>query len=574
MVTSPESTSGSVAIDVRASMARLLAGVAGVRLATALWIGDALAAVGFAAGLAGALQTVASGRGSLLAWVSLAVGSAALRGAAAMQAVRVGAAAAGESKARLRRRVVAAALTNRAPKSLHQGTSGALMSLAADEVEATDAYVSRFVPARQAAAVAPLLVLAAMALASPIAAALLAGTVPVFIVLMAWVGASSLVESRRQFAALSRLSSLFADRLRALPVVLAFRAEPRETLHLARAAEDIAARTMKVLRLAFLSSGVLEFFAALSVAVVAVYAGFNLLGLLPFPVPEKLDLGRAFFVLALAPEFFLPLRRLAAAYHDRQAAQTAVERVEQFEGEREKSEREGERAVRTTMPPPAVVAAGSAPTLHVDRLAIQWAEAGEPLFRDLSFDVPSGGIVAIVGPSGSGKTTVLRALLGLVPTSAGQICVDAMPLGATCGMASRAAWIGQAPLIVPGTIRSNLRLVAPMATDEALADAALASGLASLLAARDGGIDAPIDVRGSGLSGGERRRIALARALLKPADLWLLDEPTAHLDAEAEGALIAAIACHCAGRTTIIATHSERLAAIADSVVRLEDFRP
>ena len=120
------------------------------------------------------------------------------------------------------------------------------------------------------------------------------------------------------------LSGLFLDRVRALPVVLAFQAESRITRDLARSADELATRTIRVLRVAFFSSGALEFFAALSVALVAVYCGFNLLRLLPFPVPDQLDLKRAFFVLALAPEIYLPMRRLAAAYHDRQAAEAAT----------------------------------------------------------------------------------------------------------------------------------------------------------------------------------------------------------------------------------------------------------
>jgi ATP-binding cassette subfamily C protein CydD len=136
--------------------------------------------------------------------------------------------------------------------------------------------------------------------ASPIAAGILGATLLPFIVAMALAGGAAADEARRQFVALARLSSRFADRVRALPVVLAFRAEQQEAAAIGAAADELAERTLRVLRVAFLSSGALEFFAALSVALVAVYCGFNLLGMLPFPVPEHLSLGQAFFVLALA----------------------------------------------------------------------------------------------------------------------------------------------------------------------------------------------------------------------------------------------------------------------------------
>jgi len=547
-----------------ASLTRLAAGIADVHVATAWLLADAVAAVGFAAGLAGALVAVAGQGSDLAGWLSLAIASAMLRGVVSMLAVRTGSRAAAVSGERLRRRIVRASLAaSRARSGAHE-TAGTLMSLAVDEVEASGPYVSRYLPSRRAAVLAPLVVLVAIGVASPVAAALLAATLPVFVTLMALVGKASATESHRQFAALARVSGLFVDRLRALPVILAFDARRRETRRLADAAEDLATRTMKILRMAFLSSAVLEFFAALSVAIVAVYAGFNLLGLLPFPVPEKLDLGRAFFVLALAPEFFLPLRRLAAAYHDRQSAETAVERVARFEGDRAAdaahAKADDDRRAK-------------APLVRFDRVELRHVDASAAFVRDLSFDVASGQVVALVGPSGCGKTSVLRALLGLMPVAAGTISVDGLPIGLDGGMASRAAWIGQSPLIVPGTLRGNLRLAAPAASEDDLVRVCMQAGLGPLLRSREG-IDTPIDPRGSGLSGGERRRIALARALLKSSDVWLLDEPTAHLDAASEDALIAALVRHRAGRTTIIATHSERLAAIADRVVSLEAFRP
>jgi ATP-binding cassette, subfamily C, bacterial CydD len=424
-------------------------------------------------------------------------------------------------------------------------------------------------------------VLFAAAFASPIGAVILIATLLPFALLIALAGSTSAGESRRQFAALTRLSGLFADRLRALPIVLACAAERRETARLAAAADAVATRTLAVLRLAFLSSAVLEFFAALCVALIAVYAGFQLLGLLPVHVPERLDLFRAFFVLALAPEFYLPMRRLAAAYHDRQAAQTATERLLAGGGvvgdDTLPAVATGETANVSRSP------AVAAPRLRVEGLTIRWPGADAPLVAGLSFEVAPGRIVALVGPSGSGKTSVLRALLALAPVTAGGWRLDdgdGVPLAdANDGFGGRrlaalAAWVGQAPLVVPGTLRHNLRLVAPDADDAAVAAALRAAGLDALVAGRAGGLDGRLDARGGGLSGGERRRLAVARALLKQAPLWLLDEPTAHLDAASEDALVATLREALRGRTALVATHSERLAAIADVVVRLGGNRP
>ncbi|WP_294392992.1 thiol reductant ABC exporter subunit CydD [uncultured Sphingomonas sp.] len=524
------------------------------RASTTLLLGDTLAAVGFAAGLALAIVAVPHGVAAMLPWALLALGSGMVRGLCAMLAARVGADGARTAKLNLRRRIVAAAL--RSPPG-GSATAGTLMSAAVDEVDAMDGYVARFLPARMAGGIAPLLVMAATAVASPIAAGILLATLLPFVLAMALAGGAAADESRKQFTALARLSGLFADRVRALPVVLAFGAAEGEAERLGHAADDLARRTMRVLRVAFLSSGALEFFAALSVALVAVYAGFNLLGLLPFPVPEKLDLTRAFFILALAPEFYAPMRRLAAAYHDKQAAETAAERLDAVE------------AVAVTSGHAAARRLTAAPDLRFRNVAIRYAGDKTAAVSGFSLDVPAGGIVALVGPSGSGKSSLLHLLLGLAPLSGGEVLVDGLPLTETGGVAASAAWAGQMPLIVAGTVRDNILLARPDAGQQEVAAAIRAAGLGPALLARRCGLDARIDARGGGLSGGERRRIALARALLKQAPLLLLDEPTAHLDDASEEALVAVIARAARDRTTLIATHSKQLAAIADRIVHL-----
>ncbi|MEG8055460.1 ABC transporter transmembrane domain-containing protein [Sphingomonas sp. 22L2VL55-3] len=497
----------------------------GVRVSTSLLLLDTVAAIGFAVGLAGGVVAVPEGVAVMAPWALLASVSAIARGAFAMLATRVGASGAYRAKTRLRQRIVDAAL-HRVPGS--DATTGTLMSAAVDEVDAIDGYVSRFLPARMAASTAPLIVLAATALASPIAATILGATFFPFLAAMILAGGAAADASRRQFISLARLSGLFADRIGALPIVLAFRAEEREAAALGDAAEDLARRTMRVLRVAFLSSGALEFFAALSVALVAVYAGFNLLGLLPFPVPEKLDLGRAFFVLALAPEFYAPMRRLAAAYHDRQAAETAADRLAAVE--RDKG-----------APLPVVrLWCDAAPTIRFDSVAIRYDGQDSAAVSGVSFEAHPGMIVALVGPSGSGKSSLLHLLLGLAPIFEGRITISTSPslkgrgrggsvstysagsassrpthpqpslpgrgeqlaldLAEIGSIAPIAAWMGQSPLILPGTIGSNIALADPSASAERIAEVARTAGLSPMLLAR-GGLGAVIDARGSGLSG-------------------------------------------------------------------------
>ena len=216
-------------------------------------------------------------------------------------------------------------------------------------------------------------------------------------------------------------------------------------------------------------------------------------------------------------------------------------------------------------PEPVPSVRGAAPLVLHD-VTIHYPGSDVPAVAHLSLRIDPGETVALLGPSGSGKTSVLHLLLGLAPLSAGVIGAGCVPLTSLAGQAS---WAGQHPLLIAGTIRENVMLANPRAGELALRRAVAAAGLSPMLSRRAGGLDAVLDARGSSLSGGERRRIALARALLNPAPFLLLDEPTAHLDAAAEADLIATIARAAQGRTTLIATHSPTLAAIATRVVHL-----
>lgn len=515
-----------------------------------LVVADVMPALGFAAGLGWAMGAAVNVRDSLqwdltlgaaLPGAALAVGSLLIRGLIAQMATHRAAYVASRVKSGIRSNLLPAAFTGRL-------SSETVMTTVVEAVDALDGYVSRFAPVRTAAAVSPLLLIAAAALVSPFAAGILLFTLFPFVVGMALTGMAAAKESRRQFLAMERLSALFLDRIRALPAVLAFQAEKDQTRLIARASSELATRTSRVLRVAFLSSAILEFFSALSVALVAVYCGFNLLRILPFPAPDTLSLGQAFFLLALAPEVYQPMRRLAAAYHERQAAESTVPHMQDMESALPDARRE-----------PLLLA--HAPAIRFDNVEIAY-DGAAPVVAGLSLHIKAGQIVALVGPSGSGKSSLLHSLMALAPVTGGSITVGDVQVTPQHDLLPSIAYAGQAPMVVPGTVEDNIRLAYPEATMRQIMEAAAKAGLC-------GDLDRIIDERGGGLSGGERRRLGLARAFLKPASILILDEPTAHLDAEAEHALLAVIRDAAKGRTTLIATHSETVAALADSSVCL-----
>ncbi len=415
--------------------------------------------------------------------------------------------------------------------------SGTTATVLIDHVGAIEARVARFDPLRRAAAAAPLAVVALVATASWVTALILLATLVPFAIGMVLAGTAAQQASDRQIEAIAALSDLYVDRVRHLPIIRHFAAGERIARQASAAADDVARRTLVVLRAAFLSSAVLEFFAALSVALVAVYCGFSLLGLLPFPAPETLTLRQAFFVLAIAPEFYLPMRRLAAAYHERQLGDAA------------------ERAISTLPEKPPAPTVGRRTTLR--NVVISWPGLS---IGPVSLDIDGPCLIVISGATGSGKTSLLSAIAGQCVPAGGEI--ETAPADAI-------AWAAQAPLLLPGTLLDNLRLGRPAASLSEIAAIVEAVGLAPLVAARPQGLDTPVDHHAAWLSGGERRRIGLARALIADRPLMLCDEPTADLDAGSAASIVALLHAEARRRTVVVATHDDRFFAIADRLVTL-----
>ncbi|MBS0284059.1 MAG: thiol reductant ABC exporter subunit CydD [Proteobacteria bacterium] len=514
------------------------------RGAALLWTADSGAAILMAAALAAGVAAAARhDHGALRLAVGAVVAAAALRAAIQIGATDAGEVAAADARTSWRKRVYPRVLV--APPG-DRRMLGEAVADAVDRIEDLGGFHARFLPLRRAAILSPLVIAIAAVFASWIAAAIMLATLVPFGLGMALAGTAAARAAARQLDALSRLSGLFVDRVRALPVIVGFGAQERIGRHLADATREVAARTIDVLKVAFVSSAVIEFFAALSVALVALYCGFSLLGILPFPAPERLTLGEALFVLILAPEFYLPMRRLAAAYHDKQVGEAAVERLE---------------GIAPPAPAPSDRAIEAPPALRFDAVVVDY---GETAIGPFTLDVASGSIFALRGPTGIGKSSLLHALLGLAPIGGGRILVDGRDAG-DVALSGHVGWAGQSVAFIPGTLADNIRLARPEADDAAVEAAARDAGLGPMIEARGEGMALRLDHRGSGLSGGERRRVGIARVLLKDAPLWLLDEPTADLDARSAADIAAILASAASGRTVLMATHSAELAAIATS---------
>ncbi|WP_305805480.1 thiol reductant ABC exporter subunit CydD [Stenotrophomonas sp. YIM B06876] len=456
----------------------------------------------------------------------------------------------------LRERVYRRLMGN-GPLWLRQQRSGELGELLMTHGDAIEGYYAGYQPVRVEVVVVPLLIVLAVAWVDWVVALVLVFTAPLVPFFMMLVGWGAEAAGRQQLGELARMSGHFADRIKGLGLLRLYGRGDAELEGVARAAEGVRVRTLKVLRIAFLSSTVLEFFASVSVAMVALYLGLSYLGMLSLHATVP-TLGTGMFCLLLAPEFYAPLRRLAAHYHDRANALAAAAEVERLLGGLPGADDAELLQASARMLEPAEA---KAPAVVVEAVSLRPLGARHDAVTGLSLQLEAGRRVALTGASGSGKSTVLEALAGWLPPREGRIVVHP---GLKVGYA------GQRPYLFHGTIADNLRLADPGASEARLRAVAEAAQVMRFAAGLPRGLDTVIGERGFGLSGGEARRIGLARLLLRDPDVLLLDEPTAFLDPRTEADLLAALAIHARGRSVLMATHSQAAMRWADQVVELQ----
>jgi len=525
---------GRLALPVGLGLAQTLAGIGqaflmATLLASLLGFGSA----GFAEmAAAGALILLSAGLGMAQERALIAAGEAA--------------------KARLRGDAFARLLEAGPAEERPVGESAALV---VDRIEAMEGFLTRWLPAAALAMLAPAMVAVAAGIADPTSGLILGLAGLLVPVAMALTGIGAAQASRRQFAALDRLSGRFLDRMRGLPTLVLFRQQEAEAKALSTAAEDLRTRTMKVLRVAFLSSASLEALAAGAIACLAIRHG-AVLGLThPDPVA-------AIFCLLLVPAFFAPLRTFSQAYHERLSARGAAAELAPLLA---RAPAEGLRLEE--MPPRLVV---TFTDVH-----LRYDPTRAPALDGVTFRVMAGETLVLAGASGAGKSSVLRLLMGFRRPDSGRIALngqDATKL-APAELRRLSSYVGQRAHLFRATLRENIRLARPEASDAEVDAAAEAARVTAFAASLPQGLDTLLGEGGFGLSGGQAQRVALARAFLRDTPLVLLDEPTAHLDPGTEAEVADAIRRLCAGRTAIIATHSRATQRMLGRVIEMAEGR-
>jgi len=436
--------------------------------------------------------------------------------------------------------------------------SGAIAEDLSRGIESIEAYYARYLPAMSLTALIPLAILIVVLPLDWLTALIMLVTAPLIPVFMILIGSSVERLNQQLWKDLARMGAHFLDVIQGMTTLKLFNASRREAEVIARISDDYRASTMRVLRVAFLTSAVLELFSTLGIAIIAVFIGFRLYQLdLPIPdliAPPEISFVTGFFILLLAPEFYAPLRNLGTHYHGRMEAIAAAERLV--------------AVLDTELPPaPRQVATLSADRLRRIRFdAVSYSyEPGRPALDHTSFEIGAGERIALVGPSGAGKTTVASLLLGFIRPDSGRILIDDQPLQALDlnDWRRRLAWLPQQPRLFQGSIADNIRLGLPDATLDAVRDAARRAQAAEFIDRLPRGYDTAVGERGAGLSGGQIQRVALARAFLRDAKLVILDEATASLDPASEALVQRAVDQLAEGRSMLVIAH--RLSTVRDA---------
>lgn len=459
------------------------------------------------------------------------------------------------------RKAVLDKLSELGPAFIKGKPAGSWASIVLEQIEDLQDFYARYLPQMLLAGFIPLCILIVVFPLNWTAGLILLTTAPLIPLFMILVGMGAADANRKNFSALAQLSGHFMDRLKGLKTLKLFNRSAAEIREIESASESFRQRTMSVLRLAFLSSAVLEFFGAVSIAVLAIYFGFSFLGHLNFgDYGQGISLFTGLFILMLAPEFYQPLRDMGTHYHAKALAIGAAEELKallDYQVETPTQINTTDHVSNNNTAENSIQAVDwTAPiTLQASQLNV-YSHDGIKLVGPLSFSLKKGEQLALVGPSGSGKTSLLNALLGFLPYQ-GSLLINGVELNQIdkSQWRQQLAWLGQDPQLFHGSIFENVTMGDSNISAQRVESCLQKAAIWDFVEQQDQGVNHAIAEQMAGLSVGQAQRIALARALAQDAQLFLLDEPTASLDQHSEQAIFSALSEATKTSASLMVTH-------------------
>lgn len=442
--------------------------------------------------------------------------------------------------------------TNNPIQSAEEGQSGAKVSVMMDSVDEIDPYFSQYYVVMMQSSIVPLILLGAVFYMNWISGLILLITAPFIPIMMIVIGRNTQKKSEEQMSQLQAFSGRFLDTLQGLSTLKIFGRAKKQEAEVEQSSLDYRDATMSVLKIAFLSSLMLEFISMLSISLVALEVGLRLV------LYDQLTFFTAFFVLILAPEFFASLKEMGSAFHAGRGSTAAAEKIYEELDKEEKPVQWGNKAVPY------------APSITFRSVSFRYNEERFE-FGPVSLHMESGSHTALVGRSGAGKTTMMQLISGLLP-SEGEIRINGTLLSdySESSWFSEIAYVTQHPYLFSGTLRENILLGVSGASEQDIEEAVKKSGLTDVVAQLPHGMNTPIGEGGRGLSGGEKQRVAVARAFIKKPSILLFDEPTTGLDVNTEKVLQRSIAELSEGATVITIAHRLHTIQNADQIAFLE----
>ena len=459
------------------------------------------------------------------------------------------------------------------PLSKKRMPSGEAANILVDQGETLVSWNAKYFPLMLRAAVVPLVILCLILPFSWLACLLLFITAPIIPLFWAIIGAKAQKAAKEQWQEMGEMNGYLLDRLRGIKTLRILDATFWSAKRLARQSDDLITRTMKVLRIAFLSSAVLELFSALGVALMAVYIGFHLLGVITIGFwGNKLSLAEGLFILLLAPSFFEPLRELASVWHDRVAGKAAMENFTKLVGKGETIVHQSSDVRQSPIvqqsydtKPKEIDSPKNGAAIEIENLSFGFIPE-KPVFKNFSLKIGRQEKVALTGKSGAGKSVLIALIAGLIEADKGSIKVNGLTVDGNNidEIRAKIGWMGAKPYWFDQSILSNITFNRKFDHIDDYLDLANLKDFANERKYQR------LGEGGTGVSGGEAARLSLVRlALEKDRNVLLIDEPTAHLDPESAKIVIDALVKISGENSLLVATHDPELFKRMDRVIEL-----